>query len=931
MDKIVIRKAREHNLKSIDLEIPKNRFIVITGLSGSGKSSLAFDTLYAEGQRRYVESLSTYARQFLGLKGKPDVEYIEGLSPAIAIQQRILSHNPRSIIATITEIYDYLRVIFARIGVPYCPNDNIPIAKETIDEVVETLVSLKKGSKLIIFSNVTIEYGKTLLDTIDILRKKGFVRIRLNGKIYHIDEISTVKLTNKKYSKNVKLDVVIDRIVLRDNSRSRLYDSIGLAFKDFNGICGVQILDDTFDDGKNERLFSENFYCPICGWSIKSLTPTSFSFNNPNGACSTCSGLGFIYSIDPDILIRNPERKLSEGLINHIPGLGSARFVKDVINKAKKFELDLSKPFEKFSKEERDFLLYGKKNYFEGVINIIERRMRETRSQMMREWYLKFFTKVKCPTCNGSRLKSDVLSVKIKNKNIWELTSMTVEKLLKFFKDLKLKGEKKLIGDLLIQSIVTRLEFLKSVGLSYLTLDRTIDTLSGGEIERIKLATQLGTKLTGVIYILDEPTIGLHSRDTKKLLKSLKELRDIGNTVIVVEHDRETIEAADWVIDLGPGSGSQGGEVVFSGTYKELLKSNTLTSQYLTGKKDCQISHIKTIDPKNYIKVYGASEFNLKNLDLKVPLNRFVCITGVSGAGKSTLMEMILYRGIRWVKKLSNEKPGQFAIFKNLEKVEDVKFISQQPIGRMSKSNVATYTHIFDLIRDIFAHLPESKIRGFSKSTFSFNVKGGRCEACQGEGVKQIEMHFLPNVYVKCDVCNGKRYNKETLGVKYKGKSISDVLDMTVEEAYNFFDNIPILKRKLKLLLEVGLGYITLGQPSPTLSGGEAQRIKLARELSKKSNKGTIYFMDEPTTGLHLDDVSKLLSVIERLRDSGNTVVVIEHNLDVIKNADWIIDLGPEGGDKGGYIVAEGEPEEIMKNKKSYTGQYLIKLKNGGI
>ena len=622
---------------------------------------------------------------------------------------------------------------------------------------------------------------------------------------------------------------------------------------------------------------------------------------------------------------------MSEGLIGHIPGLGSPRFVKEIIGKGQKYNLDLSIPYEKFNNKEKAFLLYGKKNIFEGVINIIERRMRETRSQMMREWYLKFYTKVKCPTCHGSRLKSEILSVRFEGKNIWEVTSMTVEKLLKFFQNLKLKGEKKIIGDLLIKSIFTRLEFLVNVGLSYLTLDRTIDTLSGGEIERIKLATQLGSKLTGVIYILDEPTVGLHSRDTVKLLRSLKELRDIGNTVIVVEHDRETIEAADWIIDLGPGSGVQGGKVVFDGTYNKLLKSNTLTAQYLTGKKDCTISNIKTTVAKDHIEVYGANEFNLKNLDLKIPLNRLVCITGVSGAGKSTLMEMILYKGIRWVKKLSNEKPGQFAMLRNLEKIEDAKFISQHPIGRMSKSNIATYTHIFDLIRDIFARLPESKIRGFSKSAFSFNVKGGRCEACQGEGVKHIEMHFLPNVYVKCDVCNGKRYNKETLEVRYKGKSIADVLDLTVEEAYKYFDNIPILRRKLKLLLDVGLGYITLGQPSPTLSGGEAQRIKLARELTKKTNSGCIYFMDEPTTGLHFDDVNKLLKVIERLRDTGNTVVIIEHNLDIIKNADWIIDLGPEGGDKGGYIVAQGTPNDIMKNKKSYTGQYLIKLKNGGI
>ncbi len=922
MDKIVIRGAKEHNLKNIDLDVPKNKFVVVTGVSGSGKSSLAFDTIYAEGQRRYVESLSTYARQFLGLKSKPDVEYIEGLSPAIAIQQRVLSHNPRSIVGTITEIYDYMRVLFARAGVPFCPNDHIPITSHSIDEIVDEVLKLSENTKFAVLAPIVRGKKGTFRDVFPDIQKKGYVRVRVDGKIYSVSEAHSLKL-----SKNTKhrIDVVVDRLAIKKGIRTRLYDSMELASRESEGLIAIMLIDEKSPEKSEEMIYSQNFFCPECGWSLPELSPRIFSFNNPFGACASCSGLGFVYSVDPMLMIRDKKLSLQSGLLAYVGGFGSgSNYMSHIVNIASKQGFDLTKPFEKLNEGERNYLFWGKKGSFEGVANIVERRFNQTKSPHARNHYLNFFTKVPCRHCSGARLKDEVLSVQIKGKNIWDLTSSTVSELGVFFKELDLQGEKKKIVEPIVREITARLEFLNNVGLSYISLDRSIDTLSGGELERIKLATQLGTKLTGVIYILDEPTIGLHPKDTKRLLRSLTELRDLGNTVIAVEHDRETIEMADWVVDLGPGSGIHGGEVVFEGNYKSLLKSNNLTGKYLSHKKQCSLNQIKTRS-SDHIKVYGAEEFNLKRINVKIPLNRFVCITGVSGAGKSTLLERILYQGILWETGVGRKRPGKYSMFKNLSKVNGVQFISQHPIGRSSKSNIATYTKILDIIRALFSKLPESKMRGYTSGRYSFNVKGGRCEACRGYGEKRIEMHFLPAIYVKCDVCKGKRFNSETLEIKYKGKSIADILDMTVEEANSFFSNIPALRRRLQLLVDVGLSYIKLGQPAPTLSGGEAQRIKLGRELSKKTNKGTIYFMDEPTTGLHFEDMNRLLKVIEQLRDKGNTVVVIEHNLDFVKNADWILDMGPGGGDDGGYIVAEGSPTEIMKIKASSTGRYLKK------
>ncbi len=922
MDKIIIKGAREHNLKGIGLELPKNKFIVFTGLSGSGKSSLAFDTIYAEGQRRYVESLSTYARQFLGMKGKPEVEYIEGLSPAIAIQQRVLSHNPRSIVGTITEIYDHFRILFARVGIPYCPNDNIPVTARTVDEIAEEIMKLPDETKLFILSPIVRSKKGQYKELFEEFKKKGYVRIRIDGEMLSIEETAARELEkNKKHN----IDLVIDRLVIKNDIKTRLYDSLALSFKESGGLVSISLQNGKFADGSAEKIFSQRFFCPECGWSIPELSPRVFSFNSPYGACPSCDGLGFVYSVSPDMMARDGELTLSAGLFSHIPGLGSENFASYIIKLAAKQGLDLKKSFEKMNKKEKEFLFWGEDGVFEGVANIIERRFRETQSQAMRDWYMRFFTKTPCRTCKGKRLKDDVLSVRIEGKNIWDLTSMSVEELCSFFKHVSFKGANEKIAHPVLTGIRTRLNFLKNVGLSYISLDRTIDSLSGGEMERIRLATQLGTRLTGVIYIMDEPTIGLHPRDTSKLLESLTELRDIGNTVIVVEHDRDTIETADWIVDLGPGSGIHGGRIVYEGELKGLRSSRSLTGLYMSGRKDTSISRMHTDADTETVKVYGAEEFNLKRISVGIPLNRFVCITGVSGAGKSTLMDRIFYQGLLWEKGLSSERPGKYAMFENQDKVVEMKYISQDPIGRMSKSNIATYTKVFDHIRDIYAELPASKTRGFTKSVFSFNVKGGRCEACQGDGVKKIEMHFLPDVYVKCDICEGKRFNKDTLEVKYRDKNISDVLDITVEEAYDFFKNIPYLKRKLKLLMDVGLSYIQLGQPAPTLSGGEAQRIKLARELSKKTNKGTLYFMDEPTTGLHFEDTARLLSVIEKIRDQGNTVVVIEHNPDVIKNADWIIDLGPEGGDGGGFVLACGTVEEIIACPRSHTGAHLKK------
>ncbi len=935
---IFVKGARVHNLKNIDVKIPRNRMVVITGLSGSGKSSLAFDTIYAEGQRRYVESLSSYARQFLELMDKPDVDFIEGLSPAIAIDQKAITHNPRSTVGTMTEIYDYLRLLFARIGIPHCPECGKEIKKQTPQEIVDQILTLPKESKIVILSPVVIGRKGEYKNLLEKIKKDGFVRVRIDKTIFTLEEEIEID-KNKKHD----IEIVIDRIILKDDIKNRLTESIELALKYSEGLVKILIL-----DSDEEKIFSSRFACPTCGISLPEIEPRLFSFNSPFGACPTCQGLGFKMEVDPDLIIPDKNLSISEGAIK-APGFQSVDgFNYEIIESlAKYYNFDLETPIKKIKKEALDVLLYGANGrvkvnylgkdgrehqfytYWEGIVNSIERRYKETESNEMKEIYERFMRFLPCPDCGGKRLKKEALSVLINNKNIFEVTELNIKDSLNFFENLKLTETEKIISKQILKEIKSRLKFLLDVGLSYLTLNRESRTLSGGEGQRIRLATQIGSGLTGVLYVLDEPTIGLHYKDTQKLLNSLKRLRDIGNTLIVVEHDETVIKESDYIIDMGPGAGENGGEIVFSGKFEEILKSNdSLTGKYLSEELKIEIPKNRRKGNGKYFEIIGAREHNLKNINIKFPLNCFICITGVSGSGKSTLIYDILYKGLKAIFYKSVEKPGSFVEFRGTENIDKVVMVDQSPIGRTPRSNPATYINLFTPIRELFSKTIEAKERGYTPGRFSFNVYGGRCEACEGAGVKKIEMQFLPDVYVTCEVCQGKRYNRETLEIKWKGKNISEVLDMTVDMAYEFFENIPVIKRKLELLKDVGLGYIKLGQPAPTLSGGEAQRVKLSYELAKTFTGHTLYLLDEPTTGLHFDDVKKLLNVLNRLVDKGNTVIIIEHHPDVIKSCDYIVDLGPEGGEEGGFVVAEGTPEEVSKNKNSYTGELLKKILN---
>ena len=936
-DKIIIKGAKEHNLKNINLEIPRNKLVVITGLSGSGKSSLAFDTLYAEGQRRYVESLSSYARQFLGLMEKPEVESIEGLSPAISIDQKTTSKNPRSTVGTVTEIYDYIRLLYARIGTPYCPNCGKKIEKQSIDQIVDNVMKLEEGTRIQVLAPVVRgrkgEYTKLFED----LQKDGFARVRVDGEIYDLsDEIKLEK--NKKH----EIEIVVDRLVIKEDIVGRLTESIEVALKHAENLVLIDVV------GQKSVLYSCNYACPDCGFSFPELTPRMFSFNNPYGACPKCSGIGYLMKMDEDLIIPDKTKTLYDG----VKAFGSSTMKKgdtmakmyfesvgrhygiDIRNKKIK---DLPRDFlEKIlygtGNEEIDFEYessIGKRQFtapFEGVIPTLERRHNETKSQGMREFYEMYMSNMHCDECNGARLKKEILSIKINGKNINEMTDMSINQIQNFLKNLELTQTQKMIADMILKEIDARLQFLIDVGLEYLTLSRSAGTLSGGEAQRIRLATQIGSGLTGVLYILDEPSIGLHQRDNDKLIATLKKLRDLGNTLIVVEHDEDTMYAADQIIDIGPGAGVHGGRVLAQGTAEEIKNvEGSITGAYLSGRRKISVPKKRRTGNRRSIEIVGATENNLKNISVKFPLGKFICITGVSGSGKSTLINEVLYKNIAQKLNGATEKAGKCKQIKGLDNIDKIINIDQSPIGRTPRSNPATYTGAFDLIRDIFAETNEAKMRGYEKGRFSFNVPGGRCESCSGDGVHRIEMHFLPDVFVPCEVCKGKRYNRETLEVKYKGKNIADVLDMTVEEALEFFENIPRIKTKIQTLYDVGLGYIKLGQPSTTLSGGEAQRVKLATELSKKATGKTLYILDEPTTGLHIADVHRLVDILQRLVDTGNTIVVIEHNLDLIKTADYIIDLGPEGGDAGGEIIAVGTPEQICKNERSYTGKFLKK------
>lgn len=929
-DKIVIKGARVHNLKNIDVEIPRNKLVVITGISGSGKSSLAFDTIYAEGQRRYVESLSAYARQFLGVAEKPDVDYIEGLSPAISIDQRAGSRNPRSTVGTVTEIYDYLRLLFARIGRPHCPECGRPVQQQTVSQMVDHVLSYPEGTKIQILAPVIRgkkgEHQRILQD----LQKKGFVRVRVNGEIRELDE----DITLERYKKH-DIDVVVDRVVVRPGLENRLADSLETALGLGEGIAVAAPL-----EGK-EVVFSQNFACPQCGISLVEITPRLFSFNSPYGACTECSGLGYRMEVDPELVV-DRERSVREGAL--LPWTHSTQHYYPQIVKSfmDHYGCGWDIPYKDLPEEVQEKLLYGtderiRFHYedafgqtrswygtFEGVVNHLMRRYRETESEDIREEIEQFMTSRPCPGCEGARLRPESLAITVGGKNIAELTRYTILEARSFINNLSLTEREKQIARQVIKEIDARLGFLVNVGLDYLTLDRSAGTLAGGEAQRIRLATQIGSGLVGVLYILDEPSIGLHPRDNTRLIKTLKDLRDMGNTLIVVEHDDEMMLNADEIIDIGPGAGVHGGKVVAQGTLEDLVKvEESITGQYLSGRREIPVPEGRREPGERWLQVIGANEFNLKNIDVDIPLGLFVCITGVSGSGKSTLLDEIIYKGLAQKLHRARAHPGDFQEMHGIEHLDKVIKIDQSPIGRTPRSNPATYTGAFDGIRELFSLTPEARMRGYRPGRFSFNVRGGRCEACRGDGIIKIEMHFLPDVYVPCEECRGKRYNRETLEVKYKGKNIAEVLDMTVSEANEFFQNIPKVKRKLQTLVDVGLGYIRLGQPATTLSGGEAQRVKLATELSRRSNGRTLYILDEPTTGLHKDDIRKLLLVLERLVESGNTVVVIEHNLDVIKTADYIIDLGPEGGDRGGQVVTTGTPEEVADCPYSYTGRYL--------
>ena len=932
MDKIIIRGARENNLKNIDIDLPKNKLIVMTGVSGSGKSSLAFDTIYAEGQRRYVESLSSYARQFLGGSEKPDVDSIEGLSPAISIDQKTTNNNPRSTVGTVTEIYDYFRLLFARIGIPYCPNHNIPITSQSIEEMTNKIEKLEEGSKIMILSPVVDGEKGTHSDLFEKLRKDGYVRVRVNGEIYDLSEDITLDK-----NKRDKIDVVIDRLIIKEDIRSRLYESLETATKLSGGKVIISVI------GKEEFIFSENYACPHCNYSLNELEPRMFSFNSPYGACPHCKGLGSKQKIDEDLIVPDKTKSIKEGAIIPLKNMEDTNiYIQKLETVCEKYNIDITKPFEKLTKKELKIIFYGSPDIihfnfstksgraydqiekYEGIINLFERRYMETTSEFIRDWLDNYMVEQECPYCHGARLSEKVLNIFINNKNISDLCNMSIKELYKFFEDLKLSKEHEKISELITKEIKDRLSFLINVGLEYLTLSRNAGTLSGGESQRIRLATQIGSRLTGILYVLDEPSIGLHQRDNQKLINSLLEMRDLGNTLIVVEHDHETMKQADYLVDIGPVAGLDGGHVVAYGTPKEVMENeNSITGKYLSDKLKIEVPKERRKGNKKFIEIKGASENNLKNINVKFPLGKFICVTGVSGSGKSTLVNQILYKIIRNNLYKSKEKPGKYKSIKGLENIDKVIDISQDPIGKTPRSNPATYVGVFDDIRDVFASTKDSKIRGYDKGRFSFNVKGGRCEACWGDGVKKIEMHFLPDVYVPCEVCHGTRYNSETLQIKYKGKNINDVLNMTVEEALTFFENIPKVKNKLQIMYDVGLGYIKLGQSAPTLSGGEASRVKLAKELQKRPTGKSLFILDEPTTGLHTHDVKKLLKILNKIVDNGDTVIVIEHDLDVIAQADHIIDLGPEGGDGGGTIVFEGTPEEIIKEKNSYTGLYL--------
>ena len=921
-ESIIIRGAKEHNLKNINLELPRNKLIVVTGLSGSGKSSLAFDTIYAEGQRRYVESLSSYARQFLEQLQKPDVEYIEGLSPAIAIEQRSAGGNPRSTVATQTEIYDYLRLAFARIGQVYCYQCGGAIEKQSSQEIIERIMALPEGTQIQILAPLVMGKKGEYRDIFNSIQKSGFARARVDGKFYELP----VKLKLEKY-KIHNIEVVVDRLIIKPEIKKRLTDSVETALKVGKGIVIVYT--------SRDLIFNEHYACPKCGISYSEVQPRNFSFNSPYGACPACNGLGTKFEFDVDLVIPDKNKSINEGVLAPWKRGGRGyilyyRWLLRELSRILKFSLD--EPFKKLSKNIQKAILYGCGEHvndkpFEGLIPHLERLFRDTDSDYLKEEISKFMSSLPCPRCQGARLKEESLAVRINNKNIWEVTQMSIKDAHSFFSGLKLNEKQKIIAHQILKEITQKLKFCIDVGLDYLTLDRKSSTLSGGEAQRIRLATQVGSGLVGVLYVLDEPSIGLHQRDNEKLLATLKILRDLGNTLVVVEHDEATILEADYIVDLGPGAGRHGGDVVFAGNKDALLKDkNSLTAKYLRRelKVDMPKSRRKWQENK-CLEIKGAREHNLKNIDVKFPIGVFIGITGVSGSGKSTLIDDILYRTLAQALYKSKEKPGTFSKINGLNFIDQVIVVDQSPIGRTPRSNPATYTGVFGHIRDIFSQLPQARTRGFKPGRFSFNVKGGRCEACSGDGIKKIEMHFLSDVYIKCDVCKGRRFNEATLEVKYKGKSIADVLEMTVEEALEVFNNIPKIKNVLTYLYDVGLGYIQLGQSATTLSGGEAQRIKLSSELSKRSTGKTLYILDEPTTGLHFADVARLLSVLQRLVDKGNTVIVIEHNLEVIKNADYIIDLGPEGGDKGGEIVACGSPEELIKIKRSYTGESLRK------
>ena len=935
-NKIIIKGARENNLKNINIELPKNKLIVMTGLSGSGKSSLAFDTIYAEGQRRYVESLSSYARQFLGGSEKPDVDSIEGLSPAISIDQKTTSKNPRSTVGTVTEIYDYLRLLFSRAGTAYCPNHHIPITSQSVEEITNKILEYDIGTRLIIYSPVVHHEKGTHKDLFEKLRKEGYVRVRVNGENHDIDEDIVLEK-----NKQDDIDVIIDRIVLKEDSRSRISEAVETATKLSEGKVVVEIL----GENKKEIVFSENFACPYCEFSLPEIEPRLFSFNAPFGACPDCKGLGIKLSIDENLVIPDKDLSINEGCIKTLSDDQEGIYYKKLECVCKHYKIDMDKPFKKLTKKERDIVLYGSpdiihfnyktkggnimnnRDFYEGIINNLERRYMETSSSWIREWLEHYMIEHTCETCHGARLQDSVLAVKINKKNIYEVTQMSIKDLVEFFKDLKLSEEKAKIADLIIKEIRSRLNFLKNVGLEYLTLSRSAATLSGGEAQRIRLATQIGSKLTGVLYVLDEPSIGLHQRDNEMLINSLLEMRDLGNTLIVVEHDTDTMLASDMIVDIGPGAGDQGGQVMAQGTPEEVMNNeNSITGKYLSGKLKIEVPKTRRKGNRKLLTIQGATEHNLKDIDVKIPLGTFTCITGVSGSGKSTLINEILCKSISKYLYKSKVIPGKHKKIKGMEHIDKLVDISQSPIGRTPRSNPATYTGVFDDIRTLFTTTKEAKMYGYEKNRFSFNVKGGRCEACRGDGVKKIEMHFLPDVYVDCEVCHGTRYNRETLNIKYKGKNIAEVLDMRVSEALKFFENVPKIKNKLQVLEDVGLGYIKLGQSAPTLSGGEAERVKLAKELQKKATGRTLFVLDEPTTGLHTDDIKRLLAILQKIVDNGDTVVVIEHNLDVIKVADYIIDLGPEGGEGGGEIVATGTPEEVSKVSKSYTGQFLNKI-----